>query len=971
MLNAEPGGAQAGLFSAVSSAFIIDVQSKLEPDPNDMTAAYMRILIHTMNNSLFPDADPNSTTWIGPPPEIVTVQSLLYASLATSLFAAFLAMLGKQWVNRYLRNRGGSTADKSRDRQRKLDGFEKWHFRLAIESLPVMLQFALLLLGCALSRYLWTISHTVAGVTIAVTLFGVTSYVFLSLAATLYYNCPYQTPPSILTRRVIKYITHSDAAFAHTLRSLIGFLPSTGNLRQIFTRLRSGIHGVLGGFCCTPAVAGGVAHIPLAAVVTSPTQIFGDISIDWEVCRSDVRCVSWVLDSTTDTDVIFSTVRFAADMIWYPEIARALAPHILADHFLDCLLDGRVIPGKSEHASSIGMALASVLSTHLTIEPGNQALRNLCMRIHNHVEWAPSLEPTFKLVTAILRFVAYIPTPSGDWPSICIGLRSSIPHHLPTTHQLWLSRIMLQTIWRWSFSQDPTIAPNSFVFESIGRTLRAGNDQILAIIKTNCFLTIAISLGLQVDIGDLYAPNNKCVILQIYFCEVRLWRISDALETAVDLFNQRLQISIREGKVAQHNLTLVLPTLTELDPFQVMDTGEFGFSWIDDVLNSSYPEGGRYQIASRIMALLGKYFYFTVPERVPYVQPTWMPPLLGFLSLCEKFYTTESPPYPGFVALRILASAPLLTEFDATILPVLTPILLPTHPLQSRSLALKLFGFTSRWLSQMDNVPDQDLDRFLQAVGDPFQSISDPPLQDGQPAFTANYEPMMAAVVLIGLASSDLWQNHLRHSNFTSCEKTVSTEEGKRTALKWMLDEATCSWLKFLHTPARITTATRRLEDLQCLNTAEVVIMWAWTVGVVDPADHDGWRSIGRDTLRLCQTNGVGCPMVLGRHITDTSMENMHTEYLVGHYEGAPCRVGSVRRSTPALSVSRRLSPRHFTDLRVSQACQLRRLYHLFGYDPTTQEGAVNVGEGEQAADVSPGPSVASVSFMDLACDYP
>ena len=43
--------------------FIIDVQSKLEPDPNDITAGYMRILIHTMNNSIFPNTDPSSTTW--------------------------------------------------------------------------------------------------------------------------------------------------------------------------------------------------------------------------------------------------------------------------------------------------------------------------------------------------------------------------------------------------------------------------------------------------------------------------------------------------------------------------------------------------------------------------------------------------------------------------------------------------------------------------------------------------------------------------------------------------------------------------------------------------------------------------------------------------------------------------------------------------------------------------------------------
>ena len=162
-----------------------------------MTAACMQILIHAVNNSLFPNADPGAIAWAGPPPEIVTVQSLLYASLATSLFAAFLAMLGKQWVNRYLRNRGGSAADKSRDRQRKLDGPQKWHPHIVIESLPVMLQLALLLLGWALSQYLWTLSRTVAGVIIAVTVLGLTLYVSLTLAATLYYNCPYQTPPSL------------------------------------------------------------------------------------------------------------------------------------------------------------------------------------------------------------------------------------------------------------------------------------------------------------------------------------------------------------------------------------------------------------------------------------------------------------------------------------------------------------------------------------------------------------------------------------------------------------------------------------------------------------------------------------------------------------------------------------------------------------------------------------------------------
>ena len=314
-----------------------------------MTAAYLRILIHTMNNTLFPDADPSSTTWNGPPPEIVTVQSLLYASLTSSLFAAFLAMLGKQWINRYLRNRGGSAPDKSRDRQRKLDGLEKWRFHLTIESLLVMLQFALLLLGCALSRYLWLISRTVAGVVVAVTLFGVTSYVLLTLAATFYSKCPYQTPLSILARSLVGYLACSNDSFARSLRSLVAPFPSIKDLRRTLRHLRSGARRALRSSGRIFGVPEETEHIPLA-VITSPShaRIYEDVPIDWEVYKADIRCISWVLHSTTDADVIYSTARFAGDMIWYPEVVGALSPHILAALFLIvCWMGKRPLASRS------------------------------------------------------------------------------------------------------------------------------------------------------------------------------------------------------------------------------------------------------------------------------------------------------------------------------------------------------------------------------------------------------------------------------------------------------------------------------------------------------------------------------------------------------------------------------------------------------------------------------------------------
>ena len=133
--------------------------------------------------------------WTGPPRRIVEVQAILFASLAASLFSAFLAMLGKQWLNRYTSvDMRGSAIERSQNRQRKFDGIVNWYFDHVMGSLPLMLQVALLLLGCALSRYLWEIDTTVASVVLGVTSFGVLFYLFIVVAGAVFASCPYQTP---------------------------------------------------------------------------------------------------------------------------------------------------------------------------------------------------------------------------------------------------------------------------------------------------------------------------------------------------------------------------------------------------------------------------------------------------------------------------------------------------------------------------------------------------------------------------------------------------------------------------------------------------------------------------------------------------------------------------------------------------------------------------------------------------------
>ncbi|KAF8200564.1 hypothetical protein K438DRAFT_1582645, partial [Mycena galopus ATCC 62051] len=89
----------AGLFSAVSSAFIIQIQPELQPDPNGPIEALLALLVQNITgHPLAPLPPAVLTSQPTPLPNIVLIaQCFLYFSLFSTLLAALLAVLGKQW----------------------------------------------------------------------------------------------------------------------------------------------------------------------------------------------------------------------------------------------------------------------------------------------------------------------------------------------------------------------------------------------------------------------------------------------------------------------------------------------------------------------------------------------------------------------------------------------------------------------------------------------------------------------------------------------------------------------------------------------------------------------------------------------------------------------------------------------------------------------------------------------------------
>ncbi|KAJ7150822.1 hypothetical protein C8R43DRAFT_863971, partial [Mycena crocata] len=126
---------------------------------------------------------------------VLVAQSLLYVSLFSTLLAALLAVLGKQWLMYYsAAGERGTIEARGLERQRKLDGLRRWKFDTVMQMFPLLLQIGLFLFSAALSIYLWQIHVSLAIVVLCFTSFGFTSYTFLLISAAVSPDCPFQTP---------------------------------------------------------------------------------------------------------------------------------------------------------------------------------------------------------------------------------------------------------------------------------------------------------------------------------------------------------------------------------------------------------------------------------------------------------------------------------------------------------------------------------------------------------------------------------------------------------------------------------------------------------------------------------------------------------------------------------------------------------------------------------------------------------
>ena len=370
---------QAGLFSTVSSALVIAVQSNLEPDPNDQSAAILRLILLTLNPSAnlseIPALPPIQEN---PPSEIVIVSGLMYASLLISLLAAFVAMLGKQWLNRYLRHAGGSIIERCGDRQLKHDGLQKWKFHLFLEALPVMLQIALFLLACGLCLWMASINTPIAVVLITLTALGGLFYLVIAVAGASSYGCPFQTPASTVLRGICrnllllwKVVFATDFAIHRPKKAQSPTVLLEETREDLRVPLEpnssphnddSSPHGINPPTHDTDPLHHNPDHPPQEIISSSQDTPAPDIPEPWLVQKDlnaiiktnakDVRCVSWILKNITDPEALDVAIRLAGTIRWFEDGIDAEPSYDIITSTFDTCFDssGHVHPGSLDRA---------------------------------------------------------------------------------------------------------------------------------------------------------------------------------------------------------------------------------------------------------------------------------------------------------------------------------------------------------------------------------------------------------------------------------------------------------------------------------------------------------------------------------------------------------------------------------------------------------------------------------------------
>ena len=508
----------------------------MQPSAADETVHLLRVLLYKTDNTTFGGHVPHLPSWPGPDPTFVYIQTMLVASLFITLFASFLAVLAKQWLNRYeMADMRGSATERSLNRQRKLDGVVAWYFDSVMESLPLMLQVALFLFGCAMWNYLFTVSYlfdgdnSIALVVYSITLFGGAIYIFITITGLLSESCPYQTSGSYFLRylapKLWKVLYSSprviSSALGNTFREAVRTIRvnaqahrpwwSRGNIMRFSQQLISD-------FPLAIAVdARCLWQVVTQALVLSSTEAYHLLHRMKSLLhgtsptpeqRSTVlgpRCISWTLKTSLDKVVHLSALEYLMSMQELAEFDSTLVIDCF-NTFIGCISvsDQRVAIKKGlDQLATVSAGCFGLTFHRLSIlDPTSSVLADLRRRYSKILPSHTNFEGPWSSHTMTMAHAVV----TKSWDHCSIAQDDDRPSD---SEHILITQLMAEVAQvEYQLAQGQNVPPGILCFAFHSLFL---DPLPPASVTTNCLKVIAIDLGC--DISDIETLDKRYVHL--------------------------------------------------------------------------------------------------------------------------------------------------------------------------------------------------------------------------------------------------------------------------------------------------------------------------------------------------------------------------------------------------------------------------------------------------------------------------
>ena len=501
------------------------MQSSLSPNASDTTNALLKILVNKIDNNTFPAQEAVLPVWTGPSSTIIWIQTLAYTSLSSSLLAAFGAVLGKQWLGHFKTSRFGRGAlhERCQRRQQKLDGLETWHFSTIIATLPVFLQLSLLFFGIALAANMWIQQHTIASVIMATTSFGFLFYLFTVVASLKSPDCPFQTPVSTMLQHILIaafnlfggkkweenpkcWASFLDASQRYSRRAIYNTKVLLTKSIEIFGVWLSRLLLTLRhrSLAYDPEVAadstqsGGtgdvLGQLPAASDATGEqTASFEVLDLGfprllYEASReNENQCsaIQWILETSTDTDVITAAARMVPEIEWPEDVLDTL--YRLHSQFYACFDSTRhMLPLAQARAAACLKAMC-----HLHME------RNLGDGLH--------LQPDGHVYSPYTHGSTFRMPPDHDFLVLYCATNEPLNldiTSLSTSDRMWLAHVFTYRLNNGE-NQPHLVA---FVVDFVRICLSPESPSRLI---ADCLLLAGMLVGLRIDGGFLVKLDKK------------------------------------------------------------------------------------------------------------------------------------------------------------------------------------------------------------------------------------------------------------------------------------------------------------------------------------------------------------------------------------------------------------------------------------------------------------------------------